>query len=470
MRSPDQVLTAAQMRAAEETLVSRGTTIDALMLRAGEGAADWIWRAAMGRDVTVLCGPGNNGGDGYVIARVLQDRGLAVRVVAPLPPATDAARAARDAWAGGAETGGAETGGASVRGGVFVDCLFGTGLTRPLSADHAGLIAALGQSHAFAVAVDVPSGVATDDGALLGDLPSFDMTLALGAWKPAHFLMPAMARMGALRLVDIGLDRVEDAACLYPRPHLAAPATEAHKYARGLVGVVGGPMPGAALLAAQAAMRAGAGYVKLLADQPHPAGPAALVVDGRPLPNALEDPRWSALLVGPGLDRDDRARDRLRHVLDRAVPCVLDADALHLLDPDMLEGVDTARLLLTPHEGELGQLCAAFGIAGTAKVDRARGLAAVTGLTVLAKGPDTILAAGDGRLAFFDRASSWLSTAGTGDVLGGVAASRLATREDCFAAAGEAVWLHSEAARRAGAAFTADDLAACVSGAYAHFL
>jgi NAD(P)H-hydrate repair Nnr-like enzyme with NAD(P)H-hydrate dehydratase domain len=149
---------------------------------------------------------------------------------------------------------------------------------------------------------------------------------------------------------------------------------------------------------------------------------------------------------------------------------VIDADALHLLDDDMLEGIDASRLLVTPHEGELAVLCKTFGIAPGDKVDRARALTDMTGVTVLAKGPDTVLAAPDQRLAFFPPASSWLSAAGTGDVLAGLAASRLACHGDLFAAAGEAVWLHAEAARAAGPAFTVHDLSSAISKTYGRFL
>lgn len=452
------------MRAAEDALVAQGVSIDELMQRAGGGAADWVWRVAMGRSVTVLCGPGNNGGDGYVIAEALRERGLTVRVVAPLPPATDAARDARAGCKGEV----LESGG--VRGGVLVDCLFGSGLSRPLSVEHEALLAELASHHDMTVAVDLPSGVATDTGALLGAVPRCDLTLALGAWKPAHFRMPAMGRMGLCRLVDIGVAPVPQAAALFPGPRLDAPPMDSHKYARGLLGVVGGAMPGATLLAAKAAMRAGAGYVKLLSAQHQVGANDALVVDDAPLAEALADKRWSALLVGPGLGRDTQAGERLGAVLERGLPTVLDADALHLLDDDLLEGIDVSRLLLTPHEGELAKLRETFGIAPGDKVAVAQALAETTGMTVLAKGSDTVLAAPEGRLAYFPPAPSWLASAGTGDVFAGIAASRMAAGAAPFRAAGEAAWLHAEAARIAGPALIADDLIHSLSAAYAQFL
>lgn len=465
MRHAEQVLTAAQMRAAEEALIAQGTSVDELMQRAGRGAAGWVWRVAARRPVTVLCGPGNNGGDGYVIAEALRARGIEVSVIAPVDPKTDAARNARAQWRGDVASSGT-----GAHGGVFVDCLFGSGLTRPLSCEHEALLGALVAHHAFTIAIDLPSGVATDDGALLGTVQRCDLTLALGAWKPAHFLAPALKRLGETRLIDIGVEAVEGAAEVFPRPNFTPPARNAHKYTRGLAGVVAGAMPGAAMLSAMAAMRGGAGYVKLLSPHSHPAAPAALVVDDSDIADSLDDPRWSALLVGPGLGRDEGARERLGAVLEAGVPTVLDADALHLLDDDLLEGVDASRLLLTPHEGELARLCEAFGVTAPGKVDRARSLAAITGLTVLAKGPDTVLAAADGRLAFFAPAPSWLASAGTGDVLAGLAVSRLATGSAPFKAAGDAVWLHSEAARKAGTDLIADDLVRCLPAAYDRFL
>jgi hydroxyethylthiazole kinase-like uncharacterized protein yjeF len=459
---PDQVLTVAQMRAAEEALIAAGSSVDALMQIAGRGAAEWVWRMAAGRPVTVLCGPGNNGGDGYVIAEAIRERGVPVTVVAGTEPKTDAARKAKALFHG--EVVGPES---AVRGDVLVDCLFGSGLTRGLGAEHLGLLTRLAASHGYRIAVDVPSGVESDSGALLNEgLPRFDLTIALGAWKQAHFLMPACAMMGTLRLVGIGAQPVCGAASVVQRPRLNAPAADAHKYRRGLLGVILGEMPGAAVLAAVAAQGAGAGYVKLLGE-----GGAALPVDlvgeARSLPESLADKRWSALLVGPGLGRHAASLEALVEVLASAVPAVFDADALVLLAPRLL-AERKAPLVATPHEGELTALEAAFDCqGGGSKVDRARALAAVSGMVIVAKGPDTVIATPDGRTAFAPRASAWLSTAGTGDVLAGTIASRLATRADPFAAACEGVWLHAEAARRAGPVFTAGKLAEQIAGAYA---
>jgi ADP-dependent NAD(P)H-hydrate dehydratase / NAD(P)H-hydrate epimerase len=457
-QSPDQILTVAQMRAAEEDLIASGIGVDALMQRAGRGAADTIWRIAAHRRVTVLCGPGNNGGDGYVIAEALRERGGKVAVLAALEAKTDAARTARSLFQG--EVLGPD---AEPHGDILVDCLFGSGLARPLSDAHAALLARLAISHRHTIAIDVPSGVDADSGQMPGQgLPQVDLTIALGAWKFAHFLMPASAAMGDLRLVDIGVAEVAGAAQLIDRPRLGAPAADAHKYKRGLLGVIGGAMPGAALLAAQAAQGAGAGYVKLLA-QAECAAPADLVVDPTSLSKSLTDNRFAALLIGPGLGRDAVARGRLLQVLTAHKPAVLDADALTLVAAK--QGLPT---IATPHEGELAMLAKAFALASTgSKPQRAAALAAASGMIVVAKGPDTVVAAPDGRIACAQRASSWLSVAGTGDVLAGTIASRLASSVEPFQAACEGVWLHGKAARLCRAPFTASQLAKSIPEAYA---
>jgi hydroxyethylthiazole kinase-like uncharacterized protein yjeF len=452
MPDPDQVLTAAQMRAAEEALIEAGSSVAALMDVVGRGAADWVWRLAGRQRVTVLCGPGNNGGDGYVIAQALRERGGDALVVAAYAPKTDAARQARDMF-----TGEVLDRAADARGEVFVDCLFGSGLTRALHAEDAALVVRLAAAHRISVAIDLPSGVETDSGAVLSEaLPDYALTLALGAWKPAHYLMPAAAAMGALHRVEIGVAAVPGAARVLTRPALRAPSAEAHKYRRGLVQVVGGAMPGAASLAAEAALRAGAGYIRLSSDAPARAS-HAIVQSREP---AFE--KAKAVLVGPGLGRDAAAWERLSQALAANVPVVADADALWLLGEKAAEVPPPA--IVTPHQGEFDRM---FGAGEGSKLDRARAAAARSGSVVVYKGPDTVIAAPDGRAILAPRASTWLSTAGTGDVLAGLCAARLAVIGDPFTAACEAVWLHGEAARLAGAAFAADDLVPQVPSALA---
>lgn len=464
----DQVLTVAQMQAAEQALFDSGISVDELMQRAGRGAGEIVWRMAAGRKVSVLCGPGNNGGDGYVIAQLLHERDVPVTIVAPLEPKTDAAKKARSLYQGKIA---ANAHGLS--GAVFVDCLFGSGLTRELSNDLAGLVDGLILSHEMSIAVDLPSGVESDTGQCFDRLGEYRCTIALGAWKFAHFSGPASTQMGRLHLVDIGVGKIGSGAYLMPHARVSPPWPAAHKYTRGLLAVIGGQMPGAPVLAAKAAMRAGAGYVKLFTPEVPHSVPASLVVDTQALDVSLEDPRIDALLVGPGLGLGDKARERLRLTLDLQLPTVLDADPLRLLDYAMLQDAEPETIVVTPHEGELRKLCETFGVAADCKRTRAAGLQAATGMTIIAKGPDTTVH-GEGErdgetilTGLFRPASSWLSVAGSGDVLAGIAASRLAAGEDPFDAAVQSVWLHGEAAHLAGAAFTADDLAEHVSQAMA---
>jgi hydroxyethylthiazole kinase-like uncharacterized protein yjeF len=465
-----QVLTVVQMRDAEAAVIDAGTSVDALMQTAGRGAGEWVRRMAAGRPVTVLCGPGNNGGDGYVIAQHLVEHGNPVQVLPAREPTTDAARTARALYRGPVLAADARP-----HGDLLVDCLFGSGLTRALPDDLANLLGWLAASHKHGIAIDLPSGIDSDSGAALNPgLPTWDLTVALGAWKFAHWSLPACTAMGALKLVDIGVAEVPDAARVLQRPVIEPPAFDAHKYTRGLACVVAGIMPGAALLAAESTMRSGAGYVKLIAPEriegmPHdlvfaPAGDAASMM------RTLADRRTTAALIGPGLGREERARMKLSALLASRLLAVIDADALMLLSPGLLPR-RIGGLVLTPHEGEMVALENRFGLPSDApRPARALALAQLAKAVVMFKGPDTVIAGPDGTLLIAPRAPSWLSVAGTGDVLAGITLGRLAVTRDPLRAACEAVWLHGEAARLAGPAFTASRLAEAVPGAMARGL
>lgn len=466
-----QILTVAQMREAEQALIRAGTSADALMLAAGRGAGEWVRRMAAGRMVTVLCGPGNNGGDGYVIAQSLADHGNPVQVVAAREPASEAARHARALYRGpvlAADAISALTSGQGDR--VLVDCLFGSGLTRPLPDDLHALLGALAASHRYRIAIDVPSGIESDGGdALNPGLPSWDLTIALGAWKFAHWTVPAAASMGTLKLVDIGVAAVPGAAQVAGRPLIAAPPLDAYKYTRGLAWVIAGGMPGAPMLAAEAAMRSGAGFVKVVGPEPIENIPSDLVFveseDDAAMMLEISDRRTSAVLIGPGLGRDDQALQWLGALLATRLPAVIDADALMLLAPGLLPRRDGG-LILTPHDGEMAALEVRFGLTGDGtRHARALALARAARAVVMFKGPETVIAAPDGTVLIGPRAPSWLSVAGSGDVLAGITVSRLAVTHDTLRAAREALWLHSEAARIAGPAFTASGLITAVRSA-----
>lgn len=448
------ILTAAEMRRAEQRAIAAGTPVELLMERAGVGVAEAAWRFAGPLPVLVLCGPGNNGGDGYVAARALRDRGMDVRVVAFGAAKEGAAAKACAAWAGPvASIADAEPAP------LLIDALFGTGLTRGLDATFADRLNSLAAAAQVRVAVDLPSGVETDTGAVLSPVPSFDLTVTFATLKPAHLLYPAAAACGRLAVVDIG---VPASAALerLDAPAPWQPGWSDHKFTRGMVAVIGGVMPGAAALAARAAAGAGAGYVLLLEHEPRFEPPYAIVRRRiSELDAVLADDRVGAVVVGPGLGRAAEAEWALRRAIRSGRRLVIDGDALRLLR----SGPIGTQAILTPHEGEFAALFP--DIRQASKVERARAAAERIGAVVIYKGADTVIAAPDGRAALAMVGSAWLSTAGTGDVLAGATGALLARGLDSFEAAKAGVWLHGQAARQLGAGFVADDLAAALARA-----
>ena len=444
------VLTAAEMRAAEETAIAAGTPVETLMERAGRAAAEAIWRYAGPLPALVLCGPGNNGGDGYVIARELQGRGMKVRVAASGEPKSAAARGAWESWAGPVEP--IELAGPAP---LLIDALFGTGLARPLDLDLARRLLGLAAAAQIRVAIDLPSGVATDDGRILSPVPDCDLTIAFQTLKPSHRLQPAARRMGRIVVADIGIAAESRLVEIGP-PSLLAPGPDDHKYRRGYVAVLAGEMPGASALTAAAALRARAGYVRLIG--PPVAGiPRAIVQGPGEAETLLSDDRIGAVALGPGLGTGASAQLLLDIALACRRPLVLDADALTLIagrGVAMLQELDRAAIL-TPHEGEFERL---FPDLTGSKVEAARAAAEASGAVIVYKGADTVVADLGGEAAIAPPAPGWLASAGTGDVLTGIVAARRAALDDPFQAACEAAWLHGRAAEAAGPGLIADDL------------
>jgi hydroxyethylthiazole kinase-like uncharacterized protein yjeF len=426
------------MRQAE---VTAPVGLDTLMERAGQSLAEAAYRFAGPTSALILCGPGNNGGDGYVAARHLAGRGGAVRVAALDEPRSDLALAAAARWEGAVEPL-HEARPAP----LLIDCLFGTGLSKGLEPAVSGRFLALAGEARHMVACDLPSGVEADSGALLSPVPSVDLTVTFGALKPAHRLMPAMAGMGRVVLADIGI-AATGSWFEIGAPLLPPVAPDAHKYSRGLVHLLAGTMPGAIALSACAAARSGAGYVRVSTSQPMAGLPRAVVQVGDA---AVNDPRVGCLLVGPGLGKLPQL---VTLALTSSRPKVIDAEAIGLLgEPERLQGQDA---ILTPHSGEFVRL---FGDLPGTKAEQALAAAERSGAVVVFKGPDTLVAAPDGRLGFAPPAPAWLATAGSGDVLAGMIAALRARGMEAFQAACAGVWLHGRAAERAGPAMIADDL------------
>jgi hydroxyethylthiazole kinase-like uncharacterized protein yjeF len=445
------IVTAAQMRAAEEAVFRREPQLD-VMERAGAAVAREAARFAQGDAILVLAGPGNNGGDAYVAARLLKAAGHDVAVAACGEPGTPAGRAMLERWGGEV----ASLYQARPRP-VLIDGLFGTGLTRPLERGIGPVFTELVAAARFSLAIDLPSGLATDSGADLGAPKGISATLALAALKPAHVLDAGVERCGEVLLADIGIP-VESHWRSVARPHLKVPGARAHKYSRGLAVVVEGDMPGAAHLAAHAAMAGGAGYTILACVDGSTGGPDALVrhriANGDELADFLTETRIGAVVVGPGLGRDRRAEGLLKAALNANLPLILDGDACTLLGKSAAAWLQrrTAATWLTPHSGEFDRMFEGEGD----KITRTLTAASESRATVIHKGADTVIATPRGEVRVLAQSSSWLSTAGTGDVLAGTLAAQVASGNKQAAEA--AVWLHARAAVLAGPAFIADAL------------
>jgi len=444
------ILTAEQMRAAEAQSIATGTPETTLMERAGRALAEAVRLHVGPREVLILCGPGNNGGDGYVAARHLGAMGYPVRIAELAEPTTEAAK-----WAKTKLGGAIEPFESATEAPIVIDCLFGTGLSRALDESVFQRLLLLVDNALVAVACDLPSGVDSDNGALLSPIGRYHLTVTFGALKPAHRLMPAMANMGRVVLADIGVE-ADTRWTEIPEPDLPPLDPEGHKYSRGLVHCLAGQMPGAIALAATAAAKSGAGYVRVSTSLPITGLPSSIVQTGGA---DLNDERIGCILVGPGLGDVPQV---LTLALTARHPIVIDADAIGLVgEPERLKGHDT---ILTPHEGEFKAL---FGEIAGSKPERALEAARRSQSVIVYKGPDTLVAAPDGRLAFALPAPAWLATAGTGDVLSGVIAALRARGLEPFDAACAAVWLHGRAAETAGPAMIADDLLEAIAAVLA---
>jgi hydroxyethylthiazole kinase-like uncharacterized protein yjeF len=450
------LLTPEAMRAAEDAAIAAGTPALLLMERAAAAAALAIRRFCPASEALVLCGPGNNGGDGYGVAIALAAAGVMVTVAADSPPASEPAATMAARW-----TGPLVPLSAARPAPLLVDALFGTGLSRPLPpAAQAALGACRGSG--TVVAIDIASGVDAATGAALGEPLPADLTVTFGALKPGHVLGTGRQASGRLITADIGVP-VESALTLVQPPRLTGLAPDVHKYRRGAVLVIEGAADrgGAARLTALATLRAGAGLVTLAG--PGQGVPADAIMrrtdaEARAM---LTDPRLTAIAIGPGLPADPRGEDWLLTLLAGTTPLVLDAGALALnpggqgLPKRLANG--TAPLVLTPHEGEFTRL---FGAPGPDRIAATRAAAARSNAAVLLKGPQSIIAAPDGRAAVNAHAGLWLATAGSGDALTGIIAALLAQGHPPFEAACMAAWLHGDTGMRGGPGLIADDIPA----------
>jgi ADP-dependent NAD(P)H-hydrate dehydratase / NAD(P)H-hydrate epimerase len=490
-----ELLTNAEMAQADRLAVASGISSADLMENAGRAAADHIGKNyPTGTRVVVLAGPGNNGGDGYVVARLLASRGCEVRLLrVGLPGKGDAARAAA-LWHGpSAEATPAALSGAD----LIVDALFGAGLDRPVSGLAAEMIEAINVSGVPVVAVDLPSGINGDSGAVMGAAVKARETITFFRRKRGHLLLPGRPHAGALSVADIGipasvLDEIKPQAFANEPTLWAANfprlRVDGHKYHRGHAVVVSGDLSftGAARLAARGALRAGAGLATVASPRNalaiNAAGSLAVMVrqvDGAAaLTRFLDDPRINAVVLGPGGGVDPAMKAKVRAALNDKRAVVLDADALTSFanNPAALIRAIKARqgtaTVLTPHEGEFAKLFNKLDEVAKVKlkVEKTALGAKITGAILLLKGPDTVVAAPDGRIAIAANAPPWLATAGSGDVLAGMIAGLLAQGMPGFESAAAAVWLHGEAAAEFGPGLISEDLPEALPAVYRRLL
>jgi hydroxyethylthiazole kinase-like uncharacterized protein yjeF len=464
-----EILTVAQMGEADRAAVAAGTPSVELMERAGRAVAEAIAERHAPQPTVVLAGPGNNGGDGYVVARHLRERGWPVTLETLAAPRSADARAVAELWTGPS----APLDARADRSGLVVDALFGAGLDRPLGAEAARLAQRLERSAATVVAVDTPSGVAGDTGQAPGGVCfQAALTVTFHRRKPAHVLQPGRSYCGEVVVADIGLGATP-AALFENGPDLWGgrfpwPAVSAHKASRGRLVVISGEAwsTGAARLSSRAGLRAGAGLVTLLSP------PEALMVNAAHLEAVMlrpfetdEDLSAAAsdadcAIIGPAAGVTDATLSNVLALARTGAALVIDADALTVFrdDPAELFSVLDRDDVLTPHPGEFERVFPGLLKTSPERITATRAAAARAQSVVLLKGPDTVIAAADGRAAVNTNGAPWLATAGSGDVLAGLIGGLIAQGMESFEAACAGVWIHGACGEAFGPGLISEDL------------
>jgi len=488
MTYPELILTPLEMRQADAAAIATGISGIELMRRAGCAVAVSAEKmVSKGARILVAAGPGQNGGDGFVAASLLVERGYQVTLGLlghPNRLTGDAALAAKD-WTG--DIGAAED--MPFRDAdLVIDALFGTGLARDLEGAARLAVEHINASNRPVLAVDLPSGIDGDTGEVRGVAVKADRTVTFAARKPCHLLMPARAFSGQVEIADIGIGReILEAkggrlfannpdlwSELLPRPGLSS-----HKYDRGhtLVLSGGATRTGAARLAAKAALRIGSGLVTV-ASPPEAIGInaahlTAIMLRGcdgpEGLHNILRDERLNALILGPALGVHSGTRALVAVATQARRSLVLDADALTSFEglaSELRQAFRHAPTVLTPHDGEFARLFKDHPdiLDPASKIERARRAAAYTGAVVVLKGPDTVIASPDGRAAVNENGTPYLGTAGSGDTLCGIVAGLMAQGLAAFEAACAGVWIHAAAGESFGPGLIAEDLADFLPG------
>jgi ADP-dependent NAD(P)H-hydrate dehydratase / NAD(P)H-hydrate epimerase len=482
---PAELLTVAEMYAADKAAIASGATGEALMEAAGASVVTaiqerWPVDSKANQRAVILCGPGNNGGDGFVVARLLAEAGWQVDLglLGEVDNLKGEAALMAASWSGSVESLSPQL--ITPDTDLIVDAIFGAGLSGDIEGVVRETLKAVAACPAPCVAIDVPSGVNGDSGKTRGYVASATLTVTFFRAKPGHFLLPGRALRGELVVTDIGIpDRVLSRIApkaMHNGPDIwieafPLPGTATHKYMRGHVVVDSGGVSttGAARLAAMAALRVGAGLVTVSCPKSalliHAAHLTSIMLQScetlEDFGKFLPERKHNVAILGPGNGRNERTQLRTLAALQSDLGCVLDADALSCFeeDPDRLFDAIDGPCILTPHDGEFARL---FGeeIADTPDGKAARTLLAAerAGAVVILKGVDTVIAAPDGRVAINTNAPAWLATAGSGDVLAGLAGGLMAQGMTAFDAACAAVWLHGACAATFGPGLIAEDL------------
>ena len=492
-----ELLTTDEMAQADALAIDAGTSGIVLMERAGRAVAEVAGQMVPdGGNITVLCGPGNNGGDGFVAARVLVGRGYRVSVVllGELKALRGDARLAADMWQGDIAS---PEDFDPTSADCLIDALFGAGLARSLDGKAAALVEAVNGSGKPVLAVDVPSGLDGNTGQIRGSAVKAQKTVTFFRLKPGHLLYPGRRLCGALHLADIGIP----AAVLETiKPRLAqnkpelwrdilrAPDEEGHKFNRGPLVVLSGGIEstGAARLAAHAAARAGAGLVTVASPSDALVVNAAALTDimvrgsdgASGLRRLLEDKRRNAIVLGPGNGVGEALKECVVLALASERSLVLDADALTSFASESaglkvyVKPEHASKLVITPHDGEFSRLFADQPeiLFHPDRLSRALVAARFLGGVVVLKGPDCVIASPDGRAAINQNGTPWLATAGSGDVLAGTIGGLLAQGALAFEAACAGVWLHAEAGKAVGPGLLAHDLPQALRGVIADLI
>lgn len=477
---PDSIITTATMRAAEQVALDSGISMRQLMENAGRAVAEEVIRHYAPRLTLIVCGPGNNGGDGFVVAKYLREEGWPVRVMSVVRSLDEYKGAAAEA----AQEYPGEIDGLSPYGlenvELVVDALFGTGLSQPINGEIKALIDILNDIDAPKISVDMPSGIASDSGKVLGAAVEADLTVTFGRARTGHFLVPGCLNSGKVVVADIGIpeklflgDRI-----MANRPsrwmhHLQEPLASDNKFARGACLILGsGQMTGAVKLATHASRRAGAGLsIVACPTVSYPIyattamGEVVLPVDTHTqLKDIFEKRQVKSVLIGPGSPPDENTQGSVLRLLEDKIPLVIDGGAISAFEGNSRRLLDALhdQVIITPHEGEFSRLFPEFEDGPLGKISRVRKASEIAGCTIVMKGYDTVIADQEGSCVVNNNAPATLATAGAGDVLAGIIVGLRAHVPSAYIAAQIGVWIHGEAAQPLGEGLIAEDLISAI--------